>query len=100
MRRRHERNCIYRLLALMLLAGLLLGMTSAALAIDEIIPQSTSLTVVFKPGGVNGDGANMRLYRVADMPLYVSAGTGMWAYAPMRWGSRSEIGLLVLERKD
>ena len=44
-------------------------------------------------------GFRAGLYRVEDMPLYVSAGTGMWAYAPMRWGSRSEISLLVLERK-
>lgn len=41
-------------------------------------------------------GFRAGLYRVGTMPLYVSPGTGMWGYAPMRLGSRSEISLLVL----
>ena len=41
-------------------------------------------------------GFRAGLYRVGTMPLYVSPGTGMWGYAPMRLGSRAEISLLVL----
>jgi len=43
-------------------------------------------------------GFRAGLYHVSGMPLHVSPGTGMWGYAPMRWGTRSEISLLVLER--
>ena len=42
-------------------------------------------------------GFRSGLYHVGDMPLYVSPGTGMWGYAPMRWGTRSEIGVLTLK---
>lgn len=45
-------------------------------------------------------GFRAGLYRVGRMPLYVSSGTGMWGYAPMRCGSRSEIALLTLARAD
>jgi len=45
-------------------------------------------------------GFRAGLYRVSGMPLHVSPGTGMWGYAPMRWGTRSEISLLVLERTE
>ncbi|MBR5883402.1 MAG: metallophosphoesterase [Mailhella sp.] len=41
-------------------------------------------------------GFRSGLYRVAGMALHVSPGTGMWGYAPMRWGCRSKISLLVL----
>ena len=41
-------------------------------------------------------GFRSGLYHADNMPLYVSPGTGMWGYVPMRFGSRSEISLLVL----
>jgi predicted MPP superfamily phosphohydrolase len=41
-------------------------------------------------------GFRSGLYHVGQMPLYVSPGAGMWGYAPMRWGTRSEISLLTL----
>ena len=44
-------------------------------------------------------GYRAGLYNVNGMPLHVSPGTGMWGYAPMRCGTRSEISLLVLKRK-
>lgn len=43
-------------------------------------------------------GFRSGLYRVDGMPLYVSPGTGMWGYVPMRFGTSAEITLLVLER--
>ncbi|MBQ5728320.1 MAG: metallophosphoesterase [Mailhella sp.] len=43
-------------------------------------------------------GFRSGLYRVGGMALHVSPGTGMWGYAPMRWGCRSEISLLTLTR--
>lgn len=43
-------------------------------------------------------GFRSGLYSVGGMALHVSPGTGMWGYAPMRWGCRSEISLLVLTR--
>ncbi|MBQ4077035.1 MAG: metallophosphoesterase [Mailhella sp.] len=43
-------------------------------------------------------GFRSGLYRVSGMALHVSPGTGMWGYAPMRWGCRSEISLLILTR--
>ncbi len=66
-RLQHKHNCIKWLaqaLVCCLLAALCLN---PALAIDEIVQQPTSLTVAYHPGGQNGDGATMRLYRVADM---------------------------------
>ena len=42
-------------------------------------------------------GFRAGLYRANGMPLYVSPGAGMWGYAPMRWGTRSEISLLTLK---
>ncbi|WP_446424850.1 metallophosphoesterase [Mailhella sp.] len=45
-------------------------------------------------------GFRSGLYRAGSMPLYVSPGTGMWGYVPMRFGSRSEISLLVLRQED
>ena len=45
-------------------------------------------------------GFRSGLYRADGMPLYVSPGTGMWGYVPMRFGSRSEISLLILSRAD
>ena len=42
-------------------------------------------------------GFRAGLYHVGGMPLYVSPGAGMWGYAPMRWGTRSEISLLTLK---
>jgi predicted MPP superfamily phosphohydrolase len=45
-------------------------------------------------------GFRSGLYRAGSMPLYVSPGTGMWGYVPMRFGSRSEISLLELTRGD
>lgn len=41
-------------------------------------------------------GFRSGLYNANGMPLYVSPGAGMWGYAPMRWGTRSEISLLTL----
>lgn len=41
-------------------------------------------------------GFRSGLYRSGSMPLYVSPGTGMWGYMPVRFGSRSEISLLEL----
>ena len=41
-------------------------------------------------------GFRSGLYCVGGMALHVSPGTGMWGYAPMRWGCRSEISLLTL----
>ena len=45
-------------------------------------------------------GFRSGLYRAGSMPLYVSPGTGMWGYVPMRFGSRSEISLLELRKED
>ncbi len=45
-------------------------------------------------------GFRSGLYRAGSMPLYVSPGTGMWGYVPMRFGSRSEISLLELRRES
>ena len=45
-------------------------------------------------------GFRSGLYRAGNMPLYVSPGTGMWGYMPMRFGSRSEISLLELTRRS
>ncbi len=44
-------------------------------------------------------GFRSGLYRVGGMPLYVSPGTGMWGYVPLRAGSSSELTLLTLTRK-
>lgn len=44
-------------------------------------------------------GFRSGLYRVGSMALYVSPGTGMWGYVPMRFGSRSEISLLTLRHE-
>jgi len=45
-------------------------------------------------------GFRSGLYRAGSMPLYVSPGTGMWGYVPMRFGSHSEITLLELRREN
>ena len=45
-------------------------------------------------------GFRSGLYRAGSMPLYVSPGTGMWGYVPMRFGSNSEITLITLRKKD
>ena len=44
---------------------------------------------------MNG-GFRSGLYRAGSMPLYVSPGTGMWGYVPMRLGVSAEITLLTL----
>lgn len=78
MRKWHERNCINpRLLAWALILCLLaaLCLSPVALAIDEIVQQPVSLTVEYHPGGQHGEGATMRLYRVADM-------TGFGTFTP------------------
>lgn len=41
-------------------------------------------------------GFRSGLYRAGSMPLYVSPGTGMWGYVPMRLGVGAEITLLTL----
>ncbi|WP_276819101.1 metallophosphoesterase, partial [Mailhella massiliensis] len=41
-------------------------------------------------------GFRSGLYRAGSMPLYVSPGTGMWGYVPMRLGVAAEITLLTL----
>lgn len=41
-------------------------------------------------------GFRSGLYRAGSMPLYVSPGTGMWGYVPMRLGMAAEITLLTL----
>lgn len=41
-------------------------------------------------------GFRSGLYTVNDMKLYVSPGTGLWGYVPMRIGSPSEITILTL----
>lgn len=43
-------------------------------------------------------GFRSGLYRAGSMMLYVSPGTGMWGYVPMRIGTRAELTLLTLER--
>lgn len=51
------------------------------------------LVAQFNGGYVSG------LYRVADMPLVVSNGTGIWNGLPLRLGSPSEIIMLTLRRR-
>ncbi|MCH5276308.1 MAG: metallophosphoesterase [Desulfovibrionaceae bacterium] len=41
-------------------------------------------------------GYRSGLYEVQGMKLYVSPGTGLWGYVPMRVGSPSEISILTL----
>ena len=41
-------------------------------------------------------GFRSGLYRVGSMMLYVSPGTGMWGYVPMRLGTSAELTLLTL----
>lgn len=41
-------------------------------------------------------GYRSGLYNVQGMKLYVSPGTGLWGYVPMRVGSSSEISILTL----
>ncbi len=48
---------------------------------------------------LNG-GFRSGLYRAGSMPLYVSPGTGMWGYVPMRLGVGAEITLLTLRRAE
>lgn len=43
-------------------------------------------------------GYRSGLYHVGNMPLYVSPGTGMWGYVPMRFGVAAEISLLILRK--
>lgn len=45
---------------------------------------------------MNG-GFRSGLYTAGSMPLYVSPGTGMWGYVPMRLGVAAEITLLTLK---
>ena len=45
-------------------------------------------------------GFRSGLYYVDGMPLYVSAGTGMWGYVPMRIGSSAELPVLTLKRAE
>lgn len=45
-------------------------------------------------------GFRSGLYHVKGMPLYVSAGTGMWGYVPMRIGASAELPLLTLKRAE
>lgn len=47
---------------------------------------------------LNG-GYRTGLYFVKDMSLYVSSGTGLWGYAPLRVGSQNEIAELTLTHK-
>lgn len=75
MRKQREHNCIYPLAWALILCLLTALCLSPAMAIDEIVQQPTSLTVEYHPGGQNGDGATMRLYRVADM-------TGFGTFTP------------------
>jgi len=44
------------------------------------------------------NGFRSGLYRAGSMPLYVSPGTGMWGYVPMRLGAAAEITQLTLKR--
>jgi len=86
MRKWREHNCIHRkrLAAALACMLALLCLCPSALAIDRIDEQALcTLTVNFRPGGENGDGAQIRLYRVADMtgfgdftPVYDFAGLG------------------------
>ena len=48
---------------------------------------------------LNG-GFRSGLYRAGSMPLYVSPGTGMWGYVPMRLGVGAEITLIILRSAD
>ena len=48
---------------------------------------------------LNG-GFRSGLYKAGSMPLYVSPGTGMWGYVPMRLGVGAEITLLTLRRAE
>lgn len=45
-------------------------------------------------------GFRSGLYRAGSMPLYVSPGTGMWGYVPMRLGVGAEITLLTLHAPE
>ena len=45
-------------------------------------------------------GFASRLYRVGDMQLYVSNGTGLWMGLPLRLGRPSEITEIVLRRRQ
>lgn len=45
-------------------------------------------------------GFRSGLYRAGSMPLYVSPGTGMWGYVPMRLGVGAEITLLTLRSPE
>lgn len=68
MRNKREHNCIIRRWLAAVLACMLAWLCTAALAIDQINEQAVcSLTVEFHPGGVDGNGAQVYLYRVADM---------------------------------
>ena len=43
-------------------------------------------------------GFRSGLYKAGSMPVYVSPGTGMWGYVPMRLGVAAEITLLTLKK--
>lgn len=45
-------------------------------------------------------GFRSGLYRTGSMALYVSPGTGMWGYVPMRLGVGAEITLITLRRAE
>ena len=47
---------------------------------------------------LNG-GYRVGFYYLNDMTLYVSPGTGLWGYVPVRVGSRNELSLLTLTNK-
>ncbi len=79
MRKWREHNSIVRrwLAAVMACMLALLCLCPAAFAIDKINEQaSCSLTVNFHPGGTNGDGTQIKLYRVANM-------TGFGDFSPV-----------------
>ena len=87
MRKRREHNCIHRKWLTAALACILfwLCLCPAALAIDPINAQEKcTLTVNFRPGGVSGEGTQMKLYQVATM-------TGFGDFVPLgRFGELDE----------
>lgn len=87
MRKQRKHNCIFLKGLAAFMAGLLalLCLCPAALAIDPInVNASCTLTVHFRPGEKNGDGAEVQLYRVANM-------TGFGQFTPVgRFASLNE----------
>lgn len=46
------------------------------------------------------NGYRAGFYEVDDLSLYVSSGSGLWGYVPLRFGTESEVLIHTLKRKD